>query len=277
MTELSSGEFLLVSKRRWLVSLTAVLCAHVFVFWLAFHEVTERHPTTVGTETIMLINFASVEAVTASELENDSPVGPNSIVQTTPQKSTKPEKILEYEGLPEMETERPVQEADMTEPPVETVEITEPQKQEDTIEKVEQAEPERVAEESAPAEFMTAPESVTARLSTETAAPLAGSDVARNTNEMERWQRLVQVHLEHHKRYPKQAQLRRKEGTVYIRFSVDWQGNIHHQKLEKASRIRSLDKESLALLARAEPLPTPPSSADDGLVDLVVPIQFFIQ
>lgn len=84
---------------------------------------------------------------------------------------------------------------------------------------------------------------------------------------------IQQAHLEHHKRYPKQAQLRRKEGTVYISFSVDWQGNIHKAKLEKSNFIRSLDKESLALLVRAEPLPVPPSKAGDGPVELVVPVQ----
>lgn len=91
--------------------------------------------------------------------------------------------------------------------------------------------------------------------------------------EMTRWQGLLMAHLERHKRYPRDARMRRQEGVVAIRFAVDSAGRVLSAVIERPSGVESLDRETLALLERAQPMPHPPGGTGER-IDLVVPVQF---
>lgn len=97
--------------------------------------------------------------------------------------------------------------------------------------------------------------------------------VALPSVEMSRWQGMLMAHLERHKRYPRDAWMRRQEGVVAIRFVMSSSGKVLSAVIERASGVESLDRETLALIERAQPMPRPPGETG-AQVDLVVPVHF---
>lgn len=135
--------------------------------------------------------------------------------------------------------------------------------------------PSPVAEKTEPASEPTAPPAppepvAAAPARTAPAAPPAPTAPAA---EMTRWQGLLMAHLERHKRYPRDARMRRQEGVVAVRFVMDSSGRVLSAVIERPSGVESLDRETLALLERAQPMPHPPGGTGER-VDLVVPVQF---
>lgn len=64
--------------------------------------------------------------------------------------------------------------------------------------------------------------------------------------------------LNKHKRYPRRAEYRGDEGTVLVKFIVNRRGEVLSYGLERSSGNTLLDKEALALIQRAQPLPVFP-------------------
>lgn len=91
------------------------------------------------------------------------------------------------------------------------------------------------------------------------------------------FQRTLLRHLNRHKRYPPGARAKREQGVVYIRFAMDRRGHVLSAGIERPSRIAPLDEEGLALLRRAEPLPTPPAEVAGDPVEFIVPVEFSLR
>lgn len=91
------------------------------------------------------------------------------------------------------------------------------------------------------------------------------------------WQGLIRGYLERKKRYPSNARRRHQEGIVSVSFSVDRQGNVTQVRLTKSSSHKSLDKEILALLKRASPLPVPPKNVEGTTFRFELPFAFYIK
>lgn len=108
------------------------------------------------------------------------------------------------------------------------------------------------------------------------AAPSA-ADVARRAAAEANWQGLLLAHLEQHKKYPRLAQKRRQEGTAYLRFRMDRSGQVLNFALARSAGHDALDKEVLAMIKRAEPLPALPPEVTDSQMDIVVPVQFMLR
>jgi periplasmic protein TonB len=109
------------------------------------------------------------------------------------------------------------------------------------------------------------------------AAPLsAAPSSAPSSNAVPTWQGALLSRLERFKRYPSEAQRRHQEGTAYLHFSMDRSGNVLSARIERSSRYESLDRESLDLIHRAEPLPKPPPEVGGNPIELTVPVQFFL-
>jgi len=83
-------------------------------------------------------------------------------------------------------------------------------------------------------------------------------------------------HLNRYKRYPEVARMRRQEGVVSVRFTMDRKGHVLSYELAKTSGSEALDREAQELLKRAEPLPDIPNSFARDTLELVVPIEFFL-
>lgn len=83
--------------------------------------------------------------------------------------------------------------------------------------------------------------------------------------------------LERHKEYPRRAQLRRQEGTVMLRFTIDRDGNVLSHRIVRSSGHSALDDEVEAMIQRAQPLPAIPASLAGAQLEVVVPVQFVLR
>jgi protein TonB len=91
------------------------------------------------------------------------------------------------------------------------------------------------------------------------------------------WKRRLALHLQRNKRYPHEAQARRETGTSRVSFVVDRQGHVVSSQIVKGSGSQALDRETLELLQRAQPLPTPPGDVGGTQFAFTVPILFELQ
>ena len=90
------------------------------------------------------------------------------------------------------------------------------------------------------------------------------------------WQGQLLGHLEKYRRYPRLAERLRQQGVAYVRFSVDRQGRVSNARIGRTSGHDSLDEATLETLARATPVPVPPADVAGDPVEVMVPVEFFI-
>lgn len=88
---------------------------------------------------------------------------------------------------------------------------------------------------------------------------------------------VLQAWLEKHKEYPRSARLRRIEGAVMLYFSIDREGRLLAYRIERSSGHRMLDKETIAMINRAQPLPPIPADMSRDRLEVVVPVQFSLR
>jgi len=79
------------------------------------------------------------------------------------------------------------------------------------------------------------------------------------------------------KRYPRIAQMRGWQGEIIAILEIDGQGNLINSKIEKTSGFKILDKEVIAMIKRATPLPAPPMELKSKILKINVPISFKLQ
>ncbi len=92
-----------------------------------------------------------------------------------------------------------------------------------------------------------------------------------------RWQSALAAHLERFKRYPTAARAHREQGMARVAFTIDHEGHLLSSRIVQSSGSSLLDEETLALLARAQPMPKPPGSAPDSALSFIVPVRFNIR
>ena len=88
------------------------------------------------------------------------------------------------------------------------------------------------------------------------------------------WKRKLALHLQRSKRYPHEAQKRHETGTSRVSFVVDRQGHVISSRIVKGSGSDALDRETLDLLQRAQPLPKPPNDVGGTQFAFTMPILF---
>ena len=79
------------------------------------------------------------------------------------------------------------------------------------------------------------------------------------------------------KRYPRIAQMRGWQGEIIAILEIGGQGNLINSKIEKTSGFKILDKEVIAMIKRATPLPAPPMELKSKILKINVPISFKLQ
>ncbi|MCB9930386.1 MAG: energy transducer TonB [Alphaproteobacteria bacterium] len=87
----------------------------------------------------------------------------------------------------------------------------------------------------------------------------------------------LQAWLERHKRYPERAIARRQQGTATLYFVVDRAGRVLDYRLEKSSGHRLLDREVLAMIQRAAPLPRMPAGLSAADLTVILPVRFALR
>ncbi|HEY0265465.1 MAG TPA: energy transducer TonB [Rhizomicrobium sp.] len=80
--------------------------------------------------------------------------------------------------------------------------------------------------------------------------------------------------LNRFKQYPRSARQAHIEGVVMLHFVMDANGRVTSYEIAKSSGRPVLDAEALALIQRAQPLPSIPADFPTRTLDAVVPIEF---
>ena len=80
--------------------------------------------------------------------------------------------------------------------------------------------------------------------------------------------------LNRFKHYPPDARKAHIEGVVLLHFVMEADGHVARAEIQKSSGRPALDKEALALMERAQPLPALPADFPTRTLDAVVPIEF---
>ena len=106
------------------------------------------------------------------------------------------------------------------------------------------------------------------------AAPLNSDSTAQAQAKLS-WESQVKGLLNRVKRYPADAKRRQRSGAPVVSFVVDAQGRVANVMLKTASATASLDREALAVILRAQPLPTPPAEVlRQGKVAVTMAVDF---
>jgi protein TonB len=106
------------------------------------------------------------------------------------------------------------------------------------------------------------------------AAPAVGRVARLPAAAVASWQRSLIAHLERHKRYPPQA--RPAQGVTTLAFSIDRAGHVVSSRIAHTSGSTLLDRETLAMIKRAQPLPRPPSEMSGEQFSFTVPVRFLL-
>lgn len=80
--------------------------------------------------------------------------------------------------------------------------------------------------------------------------------------------------LAQHREYPRVALMRGWEGSVTMRLRVAPSGRLIDAELHTSSGYDVLDRQALAMVAEAGPLPAPPEGLRDGEIEVLVPVNF---
>jgi len=106
-----------------------------------------------------------------------------------------------------------------------------------------------------------------------TAAKTPGA-ASHNPNAAPSWKSALVARLERYKRYPAEAQSRGEHGVAQLAFSVDRSGGVHHAHIVRGSGSSALDRETLAMVERAAPMPPPPPEITGAQIPIVVPVRY---
>ncbi len=251
---------------RWPVALGAVIAAHVCVVMLLHRPAS---PLMTPSDAPIAIDLLPAEEPAPTPEAEPEPAPP----QPTPPEPVKaepppPEPIVTPEVPPPVEPPPPEQVAeeapelpDLPVPPMPMPAPAAPVRPK-VVTPPRPIQPRPVPQPTTPTPTTTVPP-------TTPAAPSAASQAAAST-----WQSRLLAHLERHKRYPPEAMMRRQEGVPMVRFTMTRNGNVLSAHLVRGSGHDSLDREALAWLERAKPLPPLPADMPDAEITLVVPLRF---
>jgi protein TonB len=96
----------------------------------------------------------------------------------------------------------------------------------------------------------------------------------RNPNAVPNWKSELVARLQRYKRYPGEAEARGEQGVAQLAFSVDRNGGVHDAHIVRSSGSSLLDRATLDLIVRAQPLPPPPPEVRGAQIAITVPINY---
>jgi len=227
----------------------------------------------------------TVQELTQTEPEPLPPEPEPVVEQVEADFSLKKEESVEPEPEPESE---PIKEERVeVKPRVTPQPVVKPKPEPKPIEKkVSQPAPEPVekSEKDSPV-TVKAPEVTGAKAHAETQTLGGGGTDERVTSGVSGGIRGVRAHymtllhkyLSRYKSYPRRARTRRQEGTSVVEFTLSNQGAVQSARIQTSSGHKLLDKEALAMLKRAQPLPRPPGALGSGTMKFILPIPFSLR
>jgi periplasmic protein TonB len=248
---------------RWTASLLVVLALHAVLLLLIALRHVLVEPIGMPPAAVM-IDLAPLPAAAPAEPSPPPAVQPE--VQTP-----LPEPQQEVLPLPEPDTLKlapsPAPHPAVTLPP------PQPPKPKPKVKRVEHPPmPQREAEPAPPLQTPAPAVAAPPTPMPQTAAPQSTASSAVSARAS--WQAQLLAWLEKYKRYPRVAQKQRQQGIVYLRFAIDRQGKVLLSQISKSSGFELLDDEVVALIERAQPVPSPPPEVSGNRIELLVPVSF---
>jgi len=92
-----------------------------------------------------------------------------------------------------------------------------------------------------------------------------------------KYEQLLVVWLDKHKRYPRRAKRMRIEGEGYLRIAINRAGQTQKITLEQSTGNRLLDKAALEMAKRANPFPPMPDNDPRQVMEFIVPVIFALR
>jgi periplasmic protein TonB len=103
---------------------------------------------------------------------------------------------------------------------------------------------------------------------------LSGSAVAQTASHMF-WHNDVSRHIARHVRHPDWGRCEGRVGMTAIRFIIDRSGRVLEAHIARSSGIQDLDKEAVAALHRASPVPPMPDFVPGQRHRFELPMTFY--
>jgi len=250
---------------RWMVSLLVVLALHAALLVAIALRRVPVEPIGMPPAVVM-IDLAPLPAAAPAE-------PPPPAIQ--PEVQTPPEPQPQVVPVPEPET--PKLPPSLASHPVVTLPAPQPPKPKPKAKPIEHPPTARPEAEPAPAPALREPAPPAMAPQAAVTQPSAAQSTASSAaSARASWQAQLVAWLEKYKRYPRIAQEQRQQGVVYLRFAIDRQGKVLLSQINKCSGFGLLDDEVLALLQRAQPLPSTPPAIGGERIELLVPVAFFL-
>ncbi|KPG00675.1 energy transducer TonB, partial [Rhodopseudomonas sp. AAP120] len=89
-------------------------------------------------------------------------------------------------------------------------------------------------------------------------------------------ERLV-AHLARYKQYPSASKAAGDQGTALLSFTVGRSGQVLASRLARSSGHPALDAETMAMIHRAQPLPSFPAEMTQASLSFTVPVNFSLR
>lgn len=102
--------------------------------------------------------------------------------------------------------------------------------------------------------------------------------IAANSNALPTWQSDLLAHLAKYQLYPQDARRRGLQGINRLRFVVDANGKVLSYEMAGGSGSAALDRATLDMIKRAQPLPKPPAELlKNGSIEVVAPFVYTLK
>ena len=241
----------------WGLSLLIVLLVHFgLAFWSLFWQ-PQAAPLAATPAPAMMLELAPL---------------PEAPTPTPPQAEPEPEPEPEIEQPKRVEAPEPEIELPPPPPPKPKPKPKPPKPKKPEP----KPEPEPVPEEPKPVEELPPAQPAQQARAPETASTQSASSQAAQGQPS--WESLLLGHLNRHKRYPHDARQRGHEGTVKVRMVIDGRGRVLDHQVLAGSGSRSLDRATLQMIRRAQPLPPPPAELlNNGSLEVIAPFVYSLE
>lgn len=207
----------------------------------------------------------------SSDLVANSPVvmidlAPAAVAPETTPNDMPPDQVASRAEEPEPEPEpiKPIEKVELPPPEVQKPDVVLPPPPPKVVEKPKEKPVKKK-------KSLAAAPSAAPQRADHAAAPMPGAS-ARDSNALPNWRSQLVARLERYKRYPSEA--RGDTGITQVAFRVDRSGGVHNVRIARSSGSSLLDRETLALLDRAQPMPAPPSDVSDSELSVVAPVRY---
>jgi protein TonB len=249
---------------RWGACFALVLGVHVMAATALLAHWSVGPPETPAGGPLILVTLAPAPAAPEPKPTDLAPAPVAS--QAQPEAAPKPTAPAAAEVQPIVAPEAPLPDALAVLPPSRPVER--PAKH--TLRETEHHAP----RESHASLSTAAPHAQRRAARAQTAAP---GPVSRDPDAVPNWRSRLVAQIERHKSYPPEAKERGDQGNAEVGFSVDRRGGVHRMRLVRGTGSALLDRDALAWVARAAPLPRPPPELAGSLIPVVVPLRYHLR